>query len=354
MASEFTLILPHAIALSRDDARAIREFAAAGGTVIADVQPGVFDAHSRQLSQPLLDTSVLRMISPNELDLSALGVTPRVAIEAPDGDVTSHIWQHGKDKIIGVQRDFAPDASRGTSPMPKIDRTDPGAILSKAVRVPGFVYLQGVTAKDTTKGIKEQTADVLDQIDQCWKPTAPTRRRLLQALIWVRHISDRDGDERALDAVAAAGSDAPACRRNSLRRKSWSRSWSPRANSLGLVHQSFRHESGLPEFLRVIAIRPNREQIGPIRTIVSNSDLIHRVRRANCAANSEITSAVGCHHCNPVATNSQSLNKQSGLGVAMRGWGTGAKTLVLGSFLVLAGQFIGPHAQAGVTTSRHF
>ena len=54
------------------------------------------------------------MISPNELDLSALGVTPRVAIEAPDGDVTSHIWQHGKDKIIGVQRDFAPDASRET------------------------------------------------------------------------------------------------------------------------------------------------------------------------------------------------------------------------------------------------
>ena len=31
------LILPHAIALSPDDARAIREFAAAGGTVIADV-----------------------------------------------------------------------------------------------------------------------------------------------------------------------------------------------------------------------------------------------------------------------------------------------------------------------------
>ena len=34
----------------------------------------------------------------------------------------------------------------------------------------------------------------------------------------------------------------------------------------------------------------------------------------------------------------------------MRGWGTGAKTLILGSFLVIGGQFIGPHAQAGVTT----
>ena len=59
--------------------------------------------------------------------------------------------------------------------MPKIDRTDPGAILSKAVEYHGFVYLQGVTAKDTSKDIKGQTADVLAQIDHCWRPMAPTR-----------------------------------------------------------------------------------------------------------------------------------------------------------------------------------
>ena len=49
--------------------------------------------------------------------------------------------------------------------MPKISRTDPGAILSKAVEYHGFVYLQGVTAKDTSKDIKGQTAEVLARDD---------------------------------------------------------------------------------------------------------------------------------------------------------------------------------------------
>ncbi len=108
------LILPHAIALSPDDARAIREFAEAGGTAIADVQPGVFDAHSRRLPQPLLDAGMLRLIAPGELTGASLGVTPRVRLEAPNGDVTSHTWRHGKDMIIGVQRDFAADAADET------------------------------------------------------------------------------------------------------------------------------------------------------------------------------------------------------------------------------------------------
>jgi hypothetical protein len=109
-----TLILPHAIALSPDDARAIREFAAAGGTVIADVQPGVFDAHSRRLLQPLLDTGMFRMIAPGALNTSSLGVTPRVRVEAPEHDVSSLIWQHGNDMIIGVQRDYSDTAANET------------------------------------------------------------------------------------------------------------------------------------------------------------------------------------------------------------------------------------------------
>ena len=109
-----TLILPHAIALSPDDARAIREFAAAGGTVIADVQPGVFDLHSRRLPQPLLDAGMVRMIAPGELNVSSLGVTPRVRVEAPKHDVSSHIWQHGNDMIIGVQRDYSDTATNET------------------------------------------------------------------------------------------------------------------------------------------------------------------------------------------------------------------------------------------------
>jgi hypothetical protein len=109
-----TLILPHIIALSPDDARAIRAFGAGGGTVIADVQPGVFDAHSRRQPQPLLDAGLLRMVAPGALTASVLGVAPLVRVEAPDGDVTSHIWQHGRDTIIGVQRDFSPTGANET------------------------------------------------------------------------------------------------------------------------------------------------------------------------------------------------------------------------------------------------
>jgi enamine deaminase RidA (YjgF/YER057c/UK114 family) len=75
--------------------------------------------------------------------------------------------------------------------MPKIDRTEPGAILSKAVEYHGFVYLQGVTAKDTSKDIKGQTADVLAQIDQLLETHGTDKTRLLQATIWVKHIKDR-------------------------------------------------------------------------------------------------------------------------------------------------------------------
>ncbi len=76
--------------------------------------------------------------------------------------------------------------------MASIKRTDPGAILSKAVEYHGFVYLQGVTARDTSKDIKGQTADVLEQIDTLLEEHGTDKTRLLQALIWVKDIKDRD------------------------------------------------------------------------------------------------------------------------------------------------------------------
>ena len=86
-----------------------------------------------------------------------------------------------------------PQQTWGELSMPKINRTDPGAILSKAVEYHGFVYLQGVTAKDTSKDIKGQTADVLAQIDHLLEEHGTDKTRLLQALIWVKNIRDRDG-----------------------------------------------------------------------------------------------------------------------------------------------------------------
>lgn len=48
------LILPRSTALSATEAREIRAFAARGGVVIADGEPGVFDEHCRKLTAPSL------------------------------------------------------------------------------------------------------------------------------------------------------------------------------------------------------------------------------------------------------------------------------------------------------------
>jgi Beta-galactosidase len=103
------LVLPHAIAISSQEAQAIRDFAAGGGTVIADVQPGEFDAHSRRLPQPSLAAGVVRIIAPN--DMGTLAPKPVVQINAPNADVVTHIWHHGDKTIIGLQRDLSPTAT---------------------------------------------------------------------------------------------------------------------------------------------------------------------------------------------------------------------------------------------------
>jgi len=88
----------------------------------------------------------------------------------------------------------------------------PYAILSKAVEYHGFVYLQGVTAKDTSKDIKGQTADVLAQIDHLLETHGTDKTRLLQALIWVRNIRDRDAmNEVWTPWLPKGGAPARAC-----------------------------------------------------------------------------------------------------------------------------------------------
>jgi len=49
------LILPRVVALSAEEAEAIRQFVQAGGTVIADAMPGLFDEHGKQLPAGQLD-----------------------------------------------------------------------------------------------------------------------------------------------------------------------------------------------------------------------------------------------------------------------------------------------------------
>jgi enamine deaminase RidA (YjgF/YER057c/UK114 family) len=96
--------------------------------------------------------------------------------------------------------------------MTKIVRTDPNRILSKAVEYHGFVYLQGCTARDSSKDIKGQTAEVLEQIDQILETHGTDKTRLLAAHIWVKDIRDREAMNEIWTAwLPAGGAPARAC-----------------------------------------------------------------------------------------------------------------------------------------------
>jgi enamine deaminase RidA (YjgF/YER057c/UK114 family) len=96
--------------------------------------------------------------------------------------------------------------------MSRIIRTEPNAILSRAVEHHGFVYLQGVVTRDESLDVAGQTRDVLAQIDELLELHGTDNTRLLQAHIWLKDIRDRD----AMNAIWTAwlpegGAPARAC-----------------------------------------------------------------------------------------------------------------------------------------------
>src|SRR6195952_178013 len=96
--------------------------------------------------------------------------------------------------------------------MSKIIRTEPNPILSRVVEYHGFIFTQGVVARDLDADVTAQTHDVLDQIDVLLEEHGTDKTRLLQAQIWLKDIKDRD----ALNAVWSAwlpaeGAPARAC-----------------------------------------------------------------------------------------------------------------------------------------------
>ncbi len=96
--------------------------------------------------------------------------------------------------------------------MSKIIRTEPNKVLSKAVEYHGFVYLQGLTARDTSRDIKGQTAEVLEQIDELLETHGTDKTRLLQAQIWVKDIRDREALNEVWTAwLPAGGAPVRAC-----------------------------------------------------------------------------------------------------------------------------------------------
>lgn len=96
--------------------------------------------------------------------------------------------------------------------MSKIIRTEPNQILAKAVEYHGFVYVQGVTARDFGGSVQDQTRDVLQQIDEILEAHGTDKTRLLQAQIWLKQIGDRTAMNEVWSAwLPRGGAPARAC-----------------------------------------------------------------------------------------------------------------------------------------------
>ena len=96
--------------------------------------------------------------------------------------------------------------------MSKITRTDASPILAQAVEYHNFVYLAGMTAKDTAQDITGQTTQVLAAIDAMLETHGTDKTRMLQAQIWLKDIRDRDAMNKVWAAwVPQGGAPARAC-----------------------------------------------------------------------------------------------------------------------------------------------
>jgi enamine deaminase RidA (YjgF/YER057c/UK114 family) len=96
--------------------------------------------------------------------------------------------------------------------MSKIIRTEPNPILSKVVEYHGFIFTQGVVARDLEADAAAQTQDILDQIDAMLEEHGTDKTRLLQAQIWLRDIKDREALNKVWSSwLPADGAPARAC-----------------------------------------------------------------------------------------------------------------------------------------------
>lgn len=114
------LILPDALDLSSADARAIATFAARGGVVIADRQPGLYDAHSKRLPRPDVPARLVHIVAPNDsatLDalMAQARVTPAIRFTAEHADVEMHVFAHGAATIVALQRSKPGDGTEAVS-----------------------------------------------------------------------------------------------------------------------------------------------------------------------------------------------------------------------------------------------
>ncbi len=133
------LILPRSTALSKREADEIRAFAAQGGVVIADGEPGRYDDHARVLPTPALNGVRLDRVTFNSLDyhqhrlvgkegdahqtvqklLAAAGVTPEFRVTDSSGKppvgIELHRFRNGGTTILALH----------TNPQLRVDELGP-------------------------------------------------------------------------------------------------------------------------------------------------------------------------------------------------------------------------------------
>ena len=87
-----------------------------------------------------------------------------------------------------------------------ITRIGAGKRMSEAVIHGGKAYLAGFVAEKTVgKSVKEQTADILAQIDATLKQAGTDKTKILKANIWLTDIGTWAEMNEAWDAWVVAG-----------------------------------------------------------------------------------------------------------------------------------------------------
>ena len=87
-----------------------------------------------------------------------------------------------------------------------ITRIGAGKRMSEAVIHGGKVYLAGFVAdKAAGKSVKEQTADILSQIDATLAKAGTDKTKILKANIWITDIGTFSQMNEAWDAWVVAG-----------------------------------------------------------------------------------------------------------------------------------------------------
>jgi len=97
-------------------------------------------------------------------------------------------------------------ARKAAKKAPAITRIGAGKRMSEAVIHGGKVYLAGFVAEAAAgKSVKEQTADILAQIDATLKQAGSSKTRILKANIWLTDIGTWAEMNEAWDAWVVPG-----------------------------------------------------------------------------------------------------------------------------------------------------